>query len=71
MQSWQFVNTALPAMLNSFLIVLPATIAFAWIFFWFCEKPFLARRARVSSLALSAPPHEQHSIQSPEPVESV
>jgi peptidoglycan/LPS O-acetylase OafA/YrhL len=40
--------------------VVPATIAFAWIFFWFCEKPFLARRAR-SSLPLSVPPHEHIS----------
>jgi len=63
MRSWQFVNTALPSILNSFLIVVPATIAFAWVFFWFCEKPFLARRTRVSSLALSAPPHEHISAE--------
>ena len=63
MQSWQFVNTTLPGILNSFLIVVPATIAFAWIFFWFCEKPFLARRARVSSLAPSVPPHEHISAE--------
>jgi peptidoglycan/LPS O-acetylase OafA/YrhL len=71
MQSWQFVNTALPGLLNSFLIVVPATIAFAWVFFWFCEKPFLARRAKVSSLAPGVAPHEQHSIRSRKAVESV
>jgi peptidoglycan/LPS O-acetylase OafA/YrhL len=56
MQSWQFVNTALPRILNSFLIVIPATIAFAWIFFWFCEKPFLARRTRGTSAPLGSSP---------------
>jgi peptidoglycan/LPS O-acetylase OafA/YrhL len=25
--------------------MIPATIVFAWLFFWFCEKPFMAKRA--------------------------
>ena len=29
---------------NVFLIVIPATILFAWIFFWFCERPFITRK---------------------------
>ena len=44
MQSWRWTNPAWLQMTNVFLIVLPATILFAWVFFWFCEKPFMARR---------------------------
>jgi len=24
----------------------PATIIFAWVFFWFCEKPFMVKSAK-------------------------
>jgi len=44
MQSWRWANPAWLQMTNVFLVVLPATILFAWIFFWFCEKPFMLRR---------------------------
>jgi peptidoglycan/LPS O-acetylase OafA/YrhL len=44
MQSWRWTNPAWLQMTNVFLIVLPATLVFAWIFFWFCEKPFMVRR---------------------------
>lgn len=45
MQSWQWVNPARLQLVNVFLAVVPATILFAWVFFWFCEKPFMTRRA--------------------------
>ena len=45
MQSWRWTSPALLQVVNVFLVVLPATIVFAWIFFWFCEKPFMVRRA--------------------------
>jgi peptidoglycan/LPS O-acetylase OafA/YrhL len=45
MQSWRWTNPAALHLGNVFLIVLPATILFAWVFFWFCEKPFMVRRA--------------------------
>jgi peptidoglycan/LPS O-acetylase OafA/YrhL len=46
MQSWWFVSTSLPPVLNTLLIVVPATLAFAWVFYRFCEKPFMRKAAR-------------------------
>lgn len=45
MQSWRWIDPARLQLGNVFLVVVPATILFAWVFFWFCEKPFMARRA--------------------------
>jgi peptidoglycan/LPS O-acetylase OafA/YrhL len=45
MQSWSFVVAALPPMLNTLLIVTPATVGFAWLFFRFCEKPYMRKSA--------------------------
>jgi peptidoglycan/LPS O-acetylase OafA/YrhL len=43
MQSWWFVTWRFPPILNSLLIVVPATIAFAWLFYRFCEKPYMRK----------------------------
>jgi peptidoglycan/LPS O-acetylase OafA/YrhL len=43
MQSERLVIHSLPPILNSLLVVVPATIAFAWFFFRFCEKPFMRK----------------------------
>jgi peptidoglycan/LPS O-acetylase OafA/YrhL len=45
MQSWRWTNPAWLQLVNVVLVVIPATIIFAWVFFWFCEKPFMVRRA--------------------------
>src|SRR5689334_18459696 len=45
MQSWQWTNPGWLQLVNVVLVVIPATIVFAWLFFWFCEKPFMAKRA--------------------------
>jgi peptidoglycan/LPS O-acetylase OafA/YrhL len=45
MQSWLFTNPRWWQVSNVFLVVVPAVILFAWVFFWFCEKPFMVRRA--------------------------
>ena len=45
MQSWRWTHPALLQVVNVFVVVIPATIVFAWVFFWFCEKPFMVRRA--------------------------
>lgn len=45
MQSWRF-TTSLPPILNTLLVMTPATVAFAWLFFRVCEKPFLTKQAR-------------------------
>jgi peptidoglycan/LPS O-acetylase OafA/YrhL len=45
MQSWRWTNPSWWQLANGFVVVVPATIIFAWVFFWFCEKPFMVRRA--------------------------
>ena len=45
MQSWRWVNPGWLQLANVFLVIVPSTILFAWIFFWFCEKPFMVCRA--------------------------
>ncbi len=44
MQSWRWINPAHLQLANVFLVIVPGTILFAWVFFWFCEKPFILRR---------------------------
>ena len=43
MQSWSFTIKELQLMVNAFAIVVPATIGFAWLFFRFCEKPYMRK----------------------------
>lgn len=43
MQSWWFITRKLPPVLNTLLIVVPATVAFAWVFYRFCEKPYMRK----------------------------
>jgi peptidoglycan/LPS O-acetylase OafA/YrhL len=45
MQSWSFIIKELPQMVNAFAIVVPATIGFAWLFFRFCERPYMRKLA--------------------------
>ncbi len=54
MQSWWFVVDWLPPMLNTLLIVVPATVAFAWLFFLVCEKPFMRKIERRATEDLRA-----------------
>ena len=44
MQSWRWTLPNLWQIQNVFVITIPATILFAWIFFWFCERPFMIRK---------------------------
>jgi len=44
MQSWRWSDPARLQMWNVFLVVMPAMLVFAFVFFWFCEKPFMVRR---------------------------
>jgi len=55
MQSWWFVISWLPPMLNTLLIVVPSTVAFAWLFFQFCEKPFMRKVERKVTKDAGAP----------------
>ena len=53
MQAWRWANPGWLQLVNVFLIVVPATIAFAWVFFWFCEKPFMVRRAPATRVEMA------------------
>jgi peptidoglycan/LPS O-acetylase OafA/YrhL len=46
MESWWFVIQGLSPILNALLIVIPATVMFAWLFFRFCEKPYMRKVSR-------------------------
>jgi peptidoglycan/LPS O-acetylase OafA/YrhL len=48
MQSWRFVEPWLPPLANTFILVVPATILFAWLFFWFCERPYMRKKVNVT-----------------------
>jgi peptidoglycan/LPS O-acetylase OafA/YrhL len=41
MQSWRWSNPAHLQVVNVFIAIVPATLIFAWVFFWFCERPFM------------------------------
>jgi peptidoglycan/LPS O-acetylase OafA/YrhL len=45
MQSWSFVVLEFPPIVNTLLIVVPATVVFAWLFYRYCEKPFMRKAA--------------------------
>jgi peptidoglycan/LPS O-acetylase OafA/YrhL len=51
MQSWRWTNPAYLQLVNVFLVIVPATIVFAWVFFWYFEKPFMVRRGIVATPA--------------------
>jgi peptidoglycan/LPS O-acetylase OafA/YrhL len=42
MQSWRFIDSTLSPVLKTSLVIL-ATILFAWVFFWFCERPYMRK----------------------------
>jgi peptidoglycan/LPS O-acetylase OafA/YrhL len=46
MQSWRFVTWRLPPIVNALLIVVPATVAFAGLFFTFGEKPYMKKAVK-------------------------
>jgi len=47
--SWRFTNPAWLQSVNVLLLTVPVTILFAWVFFWFCERPFMVRRKAKSA----------------------
>src|SRR5690349_4506014 len=53
MQSWRWTNPSWWQLANVFVVVVPAVIIFAWVFFWFCEKPFMVRRPAKEKTAAS------------------
>ena len=62
MQSWRWINPGWPQLGNVLLVVIPGTILFAWVFFWFCEKPFMARRTVHETAQRSHPQITQEAL---------
>ena len=54
MQSWRWSNSAYLQVVNVFIAIVPATIFFAWVFFWFCEKPFMVRHSATAPAGATA-----------------
>lgn len=70
MQSWRWAYPGVPQLLNVVLIIIPATILIAWIYFWFCERPFMARKAFVPPPAKEPPNYFQVGKVDPVPAYS-
>ena len=62
MESWRWTNPGWPQLANVFFVVIPATIVFAWAFFWFCEKPFMARSSAPATSEKSHPQITQNVV---------
>jgi peptidoglycan/LPS O-acetylase OafA/YrhL len=56
MQSWRWTDPSRLQMWNVFLVVMPAMLVFAFLFFWFCEKPFMVRRGANGAALAPRPP---------------
>jgi peptidoglycan/LPS O-acetylase OafA/YrhL len=54
MQSWWFIFPSLPPMVNALFVVTPATIGFAWLFYLFCEKPYMRKAVPSSEFQVSS-----------------
>jgi peptidoglycan/LPS O-acetylase OafA/YrhL len=54
MQSWRWINPDHLQLANVFLVIVPGTILFAWVFFWFCEKPFIIASPKYGPRGVSA-----------------
>lgn len=49
MNSWIWTSPRLVQAANVLVVTVPAAIFFAFVFFWFCEKPFMSRRGAVAA----------------------
>jgi peptidoglycan/LPS O-acetylase OafA/YrhL len=45
-QSWRWANPAWLQSVNVLLLTVPITVFFAWVFFRFCERPFMVRHKK-------------------------
>jgi len=52
-ESWRWANPAWLQSVNVLLLTVPLTILFAWVFFRFCERPFMVR-SKAKSVAPQA-----------------
>jgi peptidoglycan/LPS O-acetylase OafA/YrhL len=68
MQSWRWTSTDSSQAIKVMVFVIPATILAAWVFFWFCERPFMVKHKVGPQNAPEAPAltllqqfHPEHS----------
>ena len=64
MQSWQWANPSWLQLVNVFVFTVPATIIFAWAFFWFFEKPFMSKRVATTAVQKPSPDYADLSVES-------
>jgi peptidoglycan/LPS O-acetylase OafA/YrhL len=67
MQSYSFINHKWPPVVNTLLIVVPATVAFAWVFYLFCEKPYMRKAGKAKFRIQNSGLRTQESEPSPAP----
>jgi len=64
MQSWQWTIQSWLQLVNVFVFVVPATIIFAWAFFWFFEKPFMTKRGAITPTEKPSTDYADLSVES-------
>ena len=55
MESYHFGFLGLSQLATAFLVTTPACVAFAWVFFWFAERPYLSAPPRLRESPHAAP----------------
>jgi len=55
MESYHFGYFGFSQLATAFLLTTPACVAFAWVFFWFAERPYLNTRAHVRAQPRTTP----------------
>ncbi len=49
LEIWRFTGRGIPGFIVAIFIMTPLSVACAYLFFWFCERPFLPPSARVAA----------------------
>jgi peptidoglycan/LPS O-acetylase OafA/YrhL len=55
MESYQFGYFGFSQLATAFLLTTPACVAFAWVFFWFAERPYLNTKTPLREHPLTTP----------------
>ena len=63
MQSWRFSPLNWPPLISALVVVIPATVAFAWVFYQFCERPFMSGPVKPQSKKFG-----EESSEAPQPI---
>lgn len=50
LEIWRFTGRGLPGFVVAILLMTPLSVAAAYLFFWFCERPFLPRSAAANTI---------------------